>query len=344
MFNRAFASRLFAVVATLAVILSMQAGRARAASFDGLEPLPLTIGHNNTGTTVTTFIADEFKRLLEEKTGGKISVTIYPAAQMGNDREMLDSVRDGSLGFVVQNTGSQVSNVANAAVFDTPFLFNNAADARKTVDEPRFRALLNKSYHDSELDLLLMSDQGFRELSTNRKIDSFESLAGMNLRVMENQVHIAFWRAMGVNAIPMNQTEVFLSLQQGLIDGQENPYITIDNFKLQEVQKYLVDTHHIYHLVTIVGNKAFMDSLPQAYQDVIRETMDEILVTSRTMSDESGEQYRQKLMREGMTFISVDDIPGMRDKMRDATKGTVDLIRKTVDGDLVDAYLAAAGR
>ncbi len=343
--SKKFQSRKWFNLAVAAVFTGILiAGRVQAASYDNLDPLYLTIGHNNTGVTVTTFIADEFKRILEEKTGGKISVTIYPAAQMGNDREMLDAVRDGSLGFVVQNTGSQVSNVPNAAVFDMPFLFNNAEEGRKAVDDPTFRALLNKSYHDSDLDLLLMSDQGFRELSNNRKIDSYDALKGMNLRVMENQVHIAFWRAMGVNAIPMNQTEVFLSLQQGLIDGQENPYITIDNFKLQEVQKYLIDTHHIFHLVTVVGNKDFMDNLPEAYQRVIRETMDEILVSSREMSTQSTEEYRQKLIKDGMIFIGVDTIPGMREKMREATKDTVNLIRQTVDSDLVDAYLKASGR
>ncbi len=308
-----------------------------------LQTLTLTIGHNNTGTTVTSFIADEFKRLLEEKSDGKIKVEVYPGGQIGSDREMLDSVRAGDLNFVVQGTGSQVSNVPDAGVFDMPFMFDTADEARKAVDDPEFRELLNKSYSDAGLDLTLLSDQGFRELSTNKKIDSFESFKGMNLRTQENPVHVSFWKAMGVNATPMAQAEVFLSLQQGLLDGQENPYITIDNFKLQEVQEYLVDTHHIFHLVTVVGNRDFIASLPQEYQDMIRETADEVLVSSRKMSDESVEEYRQKLIADGMTYIEVDDIPGMRDQMKEATKDTDQLIRETVNGDLVDAYFKAAG-
>lgn len=332
---------LFSLLAVVSIFLGSKAG---AASLDHLAPVSMSVAHNNAGFTVTSFIGDELKRLLEQKSGGKISVTIYPAGQMGSERETQESTQEGNLTFILQTAGVQVGMVPDAMVFDMPFLFKNSGEARKVIDTPAFRELLNDSYRKAGVELVMISDQGFRELSTNRKIESYESLTGMNLRTMANPIHIAFWKAMGVNPTPLNQSEVFISLQQGMIDGQENPYITIDNFKLQEVQKYIVDTHHIFHTVTLVGNKPFLDALAPEYKAILKEAVDEILASSRKMSDDTVAEYLQKLINDGMTYIAVDTIPGLREKMQNATKDTDKLIRQTVRNELVDAYLKAAGR
>lgn len=109
--------------------------------------------------------------------------------------------------------------------------------------------------------MLAFSDAGFRELTTNVPTKSVADLAGQKIRVMTNKYHIAYWNAIGASAVPMQFNELFMGLQQGTVDGQENPYMNIVGNNLQEVQKYVVETNHVGHIIVFFMNNDLYQSL-----------------------------------------------------------------------------------
>lgn len=170
--------------------------------------------------TVTYLFGKKFAELVEEKSKGKIKITVYSSGQLGGDREICESVQNGDIAFVVQNTAPQVNFVPELAVFDLPNLFPNTEVARKVLDGPFFDTIAEK-YEESNIKLLAYADQGFRVMTTNKKIETIEDFKGQKIRTMENPYHLAYWEALGANPTPMAFAEVYLGLQQGTIDAQE---------------------------------------------------------------------------------------------------------------------------
>lgn len=316
-----------------------------AAVEDGdLPEMTFSIGHTGTEDSWNHSMCVKLKELMEEYSGGKITVNIYPNSQMGSDTEMILSVIQGDLTMQCTNTASVTNTVTDCGVADLPFLFDDVETVRQALSDETFLTLLGEKFEEQQLELMVVADQGFRCITTNREINSFEDLAGMQMRVQDNPNHIAFWTDATLAPTPLAFSELYLSLQQGLLEAQENPYRTTVASKFYEVQDYVTNSNHVPQCNLIFMGKTTYDSLPEAYQEIVDRVSEELLPYGQQVADESNASDLEFLVEQGMTFIDFDEIPGIREELKAATLDkAIERMSETIDPELMDAYLAAAG-
>lgn len=287
--------------------------------------------------TVTQLYAEKFAEEVNRLSDGELSVEVYANSSLGGDTELLESVMCGDIPFVVQNTAPQVSYLPRLCLFDLPCVFSDITELHKVLDNEAFMEKINAIYAEKGIELLGMSDQNFRVMTSNVPVAALEDFSGIKIRTMENSYHMAFWTAIGANPTPMAFSEVYIGLQQHTIDAQENPYEVVVSNKFYEQQDYVVQTNHLPHLLSLITNQEFMDGLPEDQQEVIREA-------ARTARDYSREQAlarandRIAICEEGGAQI-VELSDELRAQMRDASAGLYEEIRQAVgDDELYEMY------
>ena len=243
------------------------------------------LGSSSPEDTVTQIYAEKFAEEVDRLSGGSMKISVYPNSVLGGDRELLESCKDGDIPFVVQNTAPQVTFMKDTAVFDMPALFETIDEVREHVDNPEFMELMQQVYRDGGYELLGYADQGFRVMTTNKKVENLSDFKGQKIRTMENSYHMAYWKALGASPTPMTFSEVYIGLQQGTIDAQENPYEVIVSNKLYEQQDYVVETNHLPHLISLIVSEEFFDSLTDEQQQIIKEAADTAKEYAREQSD-----------------------------------------------------------
>ncbi|MCD8089183.1 MAG: TRAP transporter substrate-binding protein [Clostridiales bacterium] len=321
----------------LTVIISAGVLSACGETGDGVQRYAWPLGTSSPEDTVTQIYAEKFADEVYELSGGTMKIQVYPNSTLGGDRELIECAQDGSIPFVVQNTAPQVSFIPELCVFDLPCVFSTIEETRETVDNPEFREKIDPLYEGAGLKLLGISDQGFRVMTTNKKIESLDDFKGQKIRTMENSYHLAFWKAINANPTPMTFSEVYIGLQQGTIDAQENPYEVIVSSKFYEQQDYVIETNHLPHLITLIVSKDFYDSLEPEKQAVIDEAAEIALEYSREQSDERIAGKIDAIIEGGAEIVPVSD--ELRQEMIDSASGVYDSIRKAAGDDLVNAYI-----
>lgn len=286
--------------------------------------------------TVTQLFAEKFAEEVNEKSGGRMKIEVYPNSTLGGDRDLLESCADGDIPFLVQNTAPQVTFMKDLAVFDLPCVFNSLEELRETIDQPEFKEVVDQVYLDGGYRLLGMADQGFRIMSTNKKVSSLQDLKGQKIRTMENPYHLRFWEAVGASPTPMSFAEVYIGLQQHTIDAQENPYEVIVSNRLYEQQDYMVETNHLPHLLTLITNEDFYQSLPKEDQEIIDEAAKVAVEYARKMSDERIGERIETIEQSGSEIIVLDE--ATMDDLRQSAAGVYELIEKAVLPELYQAY------
>ena len=187
--------------------------------------------------------------------------------------------------------------------------------------------------------MLGYADAGFRELTTNKEVHALADLKGQNIRVMTNPYHIAYWKALGANAVSMEFTEVFMGLQQGTIDGQENPYMNIVANNIQEVQKYIVETNHVGHIITFFMNSSLYASLPDDVKALVDECAADAINYGNDIADESIAAYKKTCTDAGCQIIELDD--EVKTELKEKASVVYDMVRKNLGDKLVDEAFAA---
>lgn len=279
------------------------------------------------------------KDRLEKQSNGRIKVEIYPGAQLGGDREMLEACQAGDLAIVVQATAPQVSFIPQVAVFDMPAALTDPQVALKMLGSGVFRDKISTYYEKAGLKLIQLAPSAFREMSTNKAVRSMDDFKGIKIRTMENKYHMAYWKALGANPTPLAFGELYVALQQNLVQAQENPVELLIASKLSEVQKYVVMTHHILFIATGVMNKALFDSMPADLQALIMKIFYEGGEEGLRMALESVDTTLVALKKMGKEVIQPTQ--EMYVKMKAAAQPVYDMIKKDVGADLVDAMLTA---
>lgn len=205
--------------------------------------------------------ADAFCSELEKRTAARFTCSQAPNATLGNEREMVESAQIGSLDVAFVSSGTVGNFVPDIRVLDIPFLFRDYAHARHTLDGEVGQKLLAK-FPSKGLVALAWGENGFRQLTTsNRAINKPTDLANVKLRTMENKVHVESFKTLGALPTPMAWPEVYTALQQGTIDGQENPLPILVTAKLWQVQKYLALTSHVYSPTLFIASPALFNKL-----------------------------------------------------------------------------------
>ncbi len=289
-------------------------------------------------TTINYKIVERFAKLINARSGGKIDVTIYPSGQMGNTTEFSQGVVDGTIDIGTGMTTDLVDFIPQLAVFDMPNLFPDVENMRQVL-KGDFAKTMNQYNQAGGITMLGYADAGFRELTTNKEVHALADLKGQNIRVMTNPYHIAYWKALGANAVSMEFTEVFMGLQQGTIDGQENPYMNIVANNVQEVQKYIVETNHVGHIITFFMNSSLYASLPDDVKALVDECAADAINYGNDIADESIAAYKKTCTDAGCQIIELDD--EVKADLKEKASVVYDMVRKNLGDELVDEAFAA---
>ncbi|WP_288335274.1 TRAP transporter substrate-binding protein [Cloacibacillus porcorum] len=312
---------------TLTAVLCIMLFAAAATA----APKEFAIANDSTDDTITGLMTQKLKEVLEAKSKGAFKVATFPNSQLGSDREITQSCQNGELAFVVQNTAPQVNFVPKAAVFDLPNLFPNKKVARAALD--KFQRDIEPEYAKAGIVMLGFGDQGFHVLSSNKAINKIEDFKGLKLRTMENKYHVQYWQSLGANPTPLPFSELYLALQQGTVTGQENPYEVIVATKLYEVQKYVIDTNHLFHTITIIMSKNIYDQLTPEEQKLVRDAAREVITWGREQADKRHADRVAILKKNNVQIIKLDE--KLLGEMQAKSKPVYDNISKAVGADLV---------
>ncbi len=294
---------------TLALGISLAlVSAANANDFADMDPVTLRLAHVVNEQDGFHIAATKFEELVEERTDGKVNIEIFPNASLGDERTLLEGMQIGTVDMGVITNGPVANFVEEMAVFELPFLFPSPEAAYSVLDGPIGQELLDK-LADVNLKGLAYAERGFRNLTNSeRAVNSPEDLDGLRIRVMENPVYTDTFRELGANAIPMAWTEALTAMQQGTIDGQENPVNVIHSFKLDETQNYMTLSRPTYAPAIFVMGMPAWNQLPEAAQDVIRQAAQEAAEHERQVNADMEAEQLAALREAGM---EINDSPDM---------------------------------
>jgi tripartite ATP-independent transporter DctP family solute receptor len=246
---------------------------------------------------------DAFAREVEKRTNGRYKVQTFYSAALGAERESVEGVQLGTLDLTLTSTGPLPNFVPEIAILDIPFLFRDYAHARAVLDGPIGQELLAK-FPPKGMVGLAWGENGFRHMTNSKRpVNLPDDLKGLKMRTMENPIHIEAYRQFGILPTPMAFTEVFTALQQGTVDGQENPLSVITAAKLDQVQKYLSLTGHVYSPAVFLINKAQWDKLSDADKQAFLDAAREGVKANRARVDEDERRAVADLRAKGMLVV-----------------------------------------
>ncbi|MCC5988951.1 MAG: TRAP transporter substrate-binding protein [Pararhodobacter sp.] len=292
----------------LGAVLAMTTAGWAAADFAGMEPTTLRLAHVVNEQDAFHIAAARFQELVAERTDGVITVQIYPNAELGDERTLLEGMQIGTVDMGVITNGPVANFLEEIAVFELPFLFATREEAYSILDGEIGQELLD-NLSEVSLKGLAYAERGFRNLTNSqRPVREPGDMQGMRIRVMENPVYVDTFRELGANAEPMAWTEALTAMQQGTIDGQENPVGVIHSFNLNETQRYMTLSRHTYSPAIFVMGQSVWDGLPEAAQEVLVEAAREASAHVRAVNAEMEEGQLAELRERGMEIIDDADL------------------------------------
>jgi len=281
-----------------------------------------------------TIASMKFKEIIEAKSNGRIKVTLFPNGQLGGEREMAEGVKMGTIEMTTVTTdGALPSWVSDTQVFSIPYIFRDKEHVYKTLDGA-LADELNPKFEAQGFKHLGFVELGLRHFTNNKKeIKSAADIKDLKIRVQEAPIWFALIKALKGTATPIAFNELYTALQQGVVDGQENPLATIRSMKFYEVQKYLTLDAHTYAPGSVLMNKAFFDKLSAEDQKLVQEAVDEMKVYQRELISSKDEENLNFLKEQGMIVTEPD-----RQSFMDATKDipNVEEVKKLVRPELVE--------
>ena len=243
---------------------------------------------------------DTFAKEVEKRTAGRYKVQTFYNGALGGERESIEAVQLGTQELAFSSSGPVPNFVPETKILDVPFLFRDKAHARAVLDGPIGQELLGK-FDAKGFKALAWAENGFRHMTNSKRaVNAPEDLKGLKMRTMENPVHIAAYKALGIITTPMAFPEVFTALQQGTVDGQENPLSVILSAKFDQVQKYLSLTGHVYSPAIFLMNKAEFDKLKPEDQKAFIEAAKAGVKANRAKVDEDDTNGVAELRKRGM--------------------------------------------
>ena len=278
----------------------------------------IKIGYATSATSHYGVGTNAFCDDVEKGTQGRYKCQQFPNSALGGEREMIEAVQLGTLDLVNTSTGPVGNFVPEVKIVDIPFLFRDYDHARKVMDGPIGQEILTK-FPSKGLVALSWTENGFRHMTNNKRaIVKPEDASGLKMRTMENKVHMDGYRAFGIQPTPMAFPEVFGALQQGTVDGQENPIPVILSSKFSQVQKHLSLTGHVYSPALFLTSPRVMNKLSDADKKVFYEAAQKANVAQRKKVNDDEANGIAQLEKEGMTVVRKVDSAAFREALRPA--------------------------
>ncbi|MCE9682118.1 TRAP transporter substrate-binding protein [Halomonas alkalisoli] len=303
--------------------LSTAIGTVTAAALAGMAvqaqaAQEITLGHTLSATSHYAVGAQAFKERLEELSDGAFTVNEHTSGSLGGEREMIEGLQIGTVDLVITSTGPLGNFVPETYVLDLPFLFEDYDQARCVLDGELGDELLGK-IGEHDLVGLAWTENGFRHLTNSRReVLSPADAEGLRVRTMENEVHQEAFRQLGARPTPMAFPELFTALQQGTVDGQENPITVIVATNFWEVQDHLSLTGHVYSPAIMLGSPIMFDGLSEEEQEWFREAARASAEATRAEVSRLEEEGVALLEENGMTVQTDIDIGPFQEAVQPA--------------------------
>lgn len=309
-----------------------------AVNTDDLPEVTLTLGSSAASSNDTYQVMVDLEKEVEEKTGGKLKINVVWDGTLGGDGELVESCMGGSVDMVSLASSPLLAYFPEIAVFDMPMVFDSTDQAAKGLSA--FTESFQPIMREKNIELLSLGFQQFRGLSTNVEIKTPEDIKGMSIRIMENKYHQLFWQNLGANPTPMAFSELYLSLQQGLVDAQDNPIGGIYASKFYEVQDYIMRITAFPFVSFIIINEDVYNGLPEEYQKVLVEFAEDYNAKSLEVTLATEDGYVDLMEKKGLTCLEFT--PEIRDAMKAAAEPVWEQIKQDIGSEIPDALLAAA--
>ncbi|SMP78761.1 TRAP transporter substrate-binding protein [Noviherbaspirillum suwonense] len=286
-----------------ALALALAAGFSSMAAAQTTMRISVSIPQNShQGVAIDTFAKE-----VDKRTGGRYKIQPFYSGSLGAEREATEAVQLGTQELTFTSTGPVPNFVPDVKILDVPFLFRDYAHARAVLDGPIGQDLLQK-FDARGIKALAWGENGFRHMTNSKRaVNGPDDLKGLKMRTMENPVHVQAYKGFGIIPTPMAFSEVFTALQQGTVDGQENPLSVITSAKFDQVQKFLTLTGHVYSPCVFLMNKEAFDKLSAADKTAFLEAAKEGVKANRLRVDSDEKIAVADLRAKGMTVVDTVD-------------------------------------
>lgn len=263
------------------------------------------VGHAMPESHPQAAAINKFTELVGTYTKGNVKLQAYHSGVLGSDEKQLQAVQSGTQEFYIGTLAPLSTRVKEVQVWDLPFMFQNEKEVYAVLDGAASKKIFQK-IEPAGLVGLTWTGMGFRNLSNSkRSVTKLEDVNGLKVRVMANPVALETWKAMGANAVPMAFAEVFPALEIKALDGQENPLVHMYSNKMQEVQKFISVTNHVYTPVALVASKKFWDTLTPADKEGIQKAATEAGLLQRKLLEQGDLEVVTKFKAAGVTLNTV---------------------------------------
>lgn len=319
--------------------LTLMVGASLAlCSTAALAEVKAKIGHAMPETHPQAAAMNKFAELATAYTKGNVKVQAYHGGSLGSDEKQLQAVQSGTQELYIGTLAPLSTRVKEVQVWDLPFMFQNEKEVYAVLDGASSKLIFQK-IEPAGLVGLTWTGMGFRNLSNSkRSVNKLEDVAGLKIRVMANPVALETWKTIGANAVPMAFAEVFPALEIKALDGQENPLVHMYSNKMQEVQKFISVTNHVYTPVALVASKKFWDTLSPADQAGIQKAATEAGLLQRKLLDEGDNDVVAKFKAAGVTINNVS--PAELARIQEKVKPVVAKFAPIIGEDFVKGFYA----
>jgi len=289
-------------------------------------------------------LGTSFAKAFSEKTGGKHKVDLFPNGQLGDEQDTVNNASMGLLDFSILAINNVTPFSPSVGVLTLPYVIQSVEDAKTLTQGEIGQQLTENTIRDAGVRIVGWAYSGFRVLTNSKKpVQTLDDLKGLVIRVPKNEIMIATYQAWGVNPTPMSWAETFTALQQRVVDGQDNPYITVSAMKFNEVQKYITNVRYIFSLEPLIISEQVFQAQKPDVQEAILEAGREATEHSYKYLLETEEKIRAELTAKGMEIS--DPANGEKEWIEKATTTVWPKFYKSIGGkDKLDAALKSLGR
>lgn len=296
------------------------------------------VGHAMPESHPQAAAMNKFVELSAKYTNNNVQLKAFHSAVLGSDEKQLQAVQAGTQEFYIGTLAPFSTRVKEVQVWDLPFMFANTKEVYALLDGASSKKIF-KMIEPTGVHGLMWTGMGFRNLSNSKRpVTKLEDIAGLKIRVMANPVALETWKTLGANAVPMAFSEVFTALEIKAIDGQENPLVHMYANKMQEVQKYISLTNHVYTPVALVVSKKFWDGLSDADKQGVQKAADEAKIVQRELLDAGDKEVIGKF---GTAGVKVDAVaPADLAKIQEKVKPVVTKFAPQIGEEFIKEFYA----
>lgn len=318
-------------------VLALLAGCLCILPLNAFGAMSIKLGVVTKPGSAQNIAADKFKELVAQRSGGDVTVKVYHSQSIGNETEILQQIQMNTIQMGIITVGPFDTFDPIVRVINYPFLFKDNAQADTILDGPLGQEILT-SLESSGFKGLCFSENGFRNLTNNKRpVHGPEDVAGLKIRVMSSALHKTIWQTLGANPTPM-PWPIYTELEQGVIDGQENPLWVMEVYKFYEIQKYMTLTRHVYSAHIDVASLTWWNSLPPETRTLLHEAMADAARYQRRDNRAKNAARLHMLAEKGMVIETTPDVAAFRRKVAELQNHEIysaprvqDLLRRMLD-------------